>query len=690
MRHLNIFLLFIAFSTSWVFSQNVEFKGSNFKDNKDEFKAAVDAIKEGDEFFELANQDLFKNIDARVNFKKALAKFEVAQKLNPDNAENNLKIGVCLYNTSNPDRAFPYFEKAYKLDKECHPFMDYYYGAMMQLKGEFAKASQHFKAFEVNYKKADDYATFVRQRIKENGRAPGIVQSPIRCWVDNVEEVNTEFNEIAPSISTDGAEIIFSSNRPNGHSKDEVGDYDYDIYTTSFVDGKWQSPKSAKGAVNTNADDVSNNLYFDGTRMLFHRDEGGKFDVYESELIGVNWTNPTKLHGNISSKNYDEKYGAYGSDDVKLFFARNTEGGNGYNILFSGLKDAVRGTYGVAAPASPYFNSKFDDGPIYQAINGEVMYICSKGQGSIGGYDIFKSVYESGKWTKPVNMGYPINTPYDDYFFAITANNKYAYIASNREGGKGGFDIYKVTFWGPEKEFAIETEDYLLASIAYPISDNQIESSVKVNKVSMTVFKGITIDHLTRKPVQAELEIVDNKTGSVIKTFKSNSATGKFLLSLEAGKNYGIAVKADGYLFHSENFDIPDGSAYNLVNKTIELKNIKVGSIIALRNIFFDTGKSTLRPESNAELDRLVKLMKDVSNLKIEIGGHTDNQGSATMNQKLSEERAIAVMNYLKSKGIAASRMTAVGYGLNKPIASNSTADGRQQNRRTEMKITGN
>ncbi len=677
----------MSFST---FAQNVEFKAGNFKDNKDEFKAAVAAIKEGDEVFELANQDLFKNVDARVNFKKALAKFEIAQKLNPNNAENNLKIGVCLYNSTNPHKSFPYIEKAYELDKACHDFMDYYYGAMMQLKGEYATASKHFKAFQVNYKRADDYASFVQQRIKENGRAPGIQKEAVRCWVDNVKEINSKYDDIAPSITTDGAEIIFSSNRPNGHDPDEVGDYDYDIYTTSLNDGTWGKPVKAKGAVNSNSDDVSNNLYFDGTKMLLHREVDGQTDLFESNLTGANWSNPTKLHGNISSKKYDEKYGAYGSDDVKLFFSRNTQTGAGYNIIFSGLRDAVRMDYGVAAPASNNFNSKFDDGPVYQAINGEVMYICSKGQGSMGGYDIFKSVYETGKWTDPVNMGYPINTPYDDFFFAITANNKFAYIASNREGGEGGFDIYKVTFWGPEKEFAIETEDYLLASIANPISDNQIEGSVDVNKVSMTVFKGKTIDHLTRKSVEAELEIVDNKTGNIIKTFKSNSATGKFLISLEAGKNYGIAVKADGYLFHSENFDIPDGSAYNLVNKTIELKNIKVGSIIALRNIFFDTGKSTLRPESNAELDRLVKLMKDVSNLKIEIGGHTDNQGSAKMNQKLSEDRAKAVMNYLVGKGIAGSRMTYKGYGMDKPVASNSTSDGRQQNRRTEMKITGN
>ena len=150
------------------------------------------------------------------------------------------------------------------------------------------------------------------------------------------------------------------------------------------------------------------------------------------------------------------------------------------------------------------------------------------------------------------------------------------------------------------------------------------------------------------------------------------------------------AVKAKGYLFHSENFDIPDNSGDNLVNKVIELKNIAIGSKIALRNVFFDTGKSTLRAESNGELDRILKLLKDVPTLKIEISGHTDNTGSASINQSLSQQRAEAVVTYLKAKGIAAARLTAKGYGSSKPVTSNGNEEGRQQNRRTEFEIKGN
>jgi outer membrane protein OmpA-like peptidoglycan-associated protein len=322
--------------------------------------------------------------------------------------------------------------------------------------------------------------------------------------------------------------------------------------------------------------------------------------------------------------------------------------------------------------------------------NGRVMYFCSEGHNSMGGMDIFMSRKKQGQWSEPVNLGYPINSPYDDMFFGVTASGKYAYIASNREGGKGGYDIYRVTFWGPEKKPLVDTEDYLIASMAFPVQNPQLASNAAVERVSLTVFKGKTIDAITKKPVEATIDIIDNSNGSVINTFTTNSATGKFLLSLNAGKNYGIAVKAQGYLFHSENFDIPNESEYNLVDKEIELKNIAVGSKIALRNIFFATGSATLKSESNTELDRLVKLMKDVPSLKVEISGHTDNVGSPSMNEKLSQDRATSVVTYLIGKGIDKGRLTAKGYGETRPVGSNNSAEGRQENRRVEFEILAN
>lgn len=686
----NILIVFASFFALSVQAQNVDFKAANFKDDKDGLKAATDAIKTGDEFFTLANEAIFQVKSPGLNYELARKEYDKAQKFNPNNGLLNFKIGVCYINSTYAEKGIPYLLKAKELDPECDPFMDFYYGYALQLDGKFDDAIKAYEAFEANYKKADNFNKFVSKRKKECTTARGAVQNPIRAWVDNVPELNTGNNDYAPSISTDGAEIIFTSDRPNSHTPNEVGGYDKDIYSSTLSDGKWSAPKGLKGGVNTPQDDVSNNLSYDGTRMLLHREEDGQTDIYESTLNGLNWSDPVKMSFHISSPKANEAYAAYSDDGWSIYFNRDNDSRtSGFEVMYSSMQSKIQKNY-MAAQMISNVNSGFNEGPVYITIDGETMYIASEGNGSLGGYDIFVSKKSQGSWSKPENLGYPINTPYDDFFFAATANGKYAYIASNREGGKGGFDIYKVTFWGPEKNPVFSTEDYLLASIANPVKDNVIEGSVEVKKKSFTVFKGKTIDHMTKKPVEAQIEITDNATGKVIETFTTNSATGKFIITLASGKNYGIAVKAEGYLFHSENFDIPMGSADNMVDKTIELKNIAVGSKIALRNIFFDTGKSTLRPESNAELDRLVKLMKDVPSLKIEISGHTDNTGSATINESLSQDRAQAVVNYLKSKGISADRMTAMGYGSKMPVASNDTSDGRQQNRRTEFEIKAN
>ncbi len=689
MKNILSIVFICLFSLSGI-SQSIEFKASNFKSDKDGLKKATDAIAKGDEYFKKANEALFLVQPLGLNYELALQNFLIAQKFNPNNAELNYKIAVCNANGTNPEECIAYIKKAKTLDPACDPFVPYYNGYALQLEGDFPAALKEYESFENSYKKADNFAKFVSQRKKECQVARDLVGEPIRGWVDVIPELNTIYDDFAPSISTDGSELIMSSNRPNGHATNEVGGFDADIYTSTLNKGTWSKPKPIRGNVNTDQNDIANNLSYDGTKMLLHREVNGQLDIFESELKGIDWSTPKVMPMAISSERSNDSYASYYPDGWNIFFARdNANRTSGTEIMYSAMQSKILKDY-MAGQMISTVNSKFNEGPIYCHIDGETMYLASNGNNTMGGYDIFVSKKEQGQWSKPVNMGYPINTPYDDFFFASTANGKFAYIASNRSGGQGGYDIYRVTFWGPEKKPIVEVEDYLLASIIMPMKDAQVEEAVAVNKKSFTVFKGTTIDAMTKKAVEAEIEITDNSTGKVIETFTTNSATGKFIITLASGKNYGIAVKAKNYLFHSENFDIPNGAADNLVNKTIELKNVAVGVKITLRNIFFDTGKSTLRAESNAELDRLVKLMQDVPTLKIEIGGHTDNTGSASINAKLSQDRADAVVNYLKSKGISATRMNAKGYGDTMPIASNSTPDGRQSNRRTEFEVKGN
>ncbi|MBD3637402.1 MAG: OmpA family protein [Crocinitomicaceae bacterium] len=682
----------IAFGFAAFGQEDVEFKSGNFKDDKDGFKKAKDAFDKGTEYWEMGNEDVFMVRDPDLDYWKALEQFQIAYDFNPNSAELNFKMGVCYAHSTYKEKCVSFFEEAYKRNPEVHPFINYYMGLAKQLSYKFDDALEFYQKFETDYRKADDFGKFVKQRKKECVEGKKIYNDPIRAWVDHVPEVSTKYNDYAPSITMDGEEMVLTSDRPNSHEPNEVGQYDDDIYTTTLVNGKWQTPKPIRGKINTPKDDISNNLHYTGTKMLLNKiTQDGDFDIYETFLRGDTWSEPVSFSRQINLKSNDI-YASYNFNNKLIYYSKDKKGGsNGYEIMVSGVMNYKNREYGLPNREMAV-SSTFNDGPVYLHPDGKTMYFASEGHNSMGGYDIFISKKEkSGYWGKPINMGYPINTPYDDFFFAATANGKFAYIASNREGGKGGYDIYKVTFWGPEKSPALATQDYLLASIARPLQDPELAGEVKVTtSANLTVFKGKTIDALTKKPVEAVIEITDNNTGKVTEEFTTNSATGKFLLSLNSGGNYGIAVKADGYLFHSENFDIPAGSAYNMVNKVIELKNIKIGSKIALRNVFFDTGKSTLRPESSSELDRLVKLLKDVPSLKIELSGHTDNTGSAQGNITLSQNRAEAVMNYLVNKGISKSRLTAKGYGSSKPVATNDTAEGRQLNRRTEFEITGN
>ena len=273
-------------------------------------------------------------------------------------------------------------------------------------------------------------------------------------------------------------------------------------------------------------------------------------------------------------------------------------------------------------------------------------------------------------------------------FFVTSASGRHGYYSSDRPGGLGAKDIYRITFLGPEKQPLLSEEDQLLASRLAPIKQTVLAPAVAVATAQVTILKGTVTDATTRLPLDAAIDLIDNTSGQTIANFRSNATSGRYLVSLPSGTNYGIVVRQDGYLFHSENFDLPAGAAFAEVVKDIPLKKLEVGTTIVLRNIFFDTGKATLRPESTAELERLQKLLTETPALKLEMAGHTDDVGEAVLNQDLSQRRAQAVVAYLTQHGIAAARLTAMGYGENKPEVPNTSKGNRQLNRRTEFKVT--
>jgi len=219
--------------------------------------------------------------------------------------------------------------------------------------------------------------------------------------------------------------------------------------------------------------------------------------------------------------------------------------------------------------------------------------------------------------------------------------------------------------------------------------ERNIELELKEPNKNLTTLKGFIIDANTNKPIDATFEIIDNEKNEVVATFKNDPNTGEYIIELPAGKNYGIVVKSDSYLFHSENLniDFSNRNEKNEIKLDIPMKKAEIGAKIVLNNIFFDFGKTTLRSESVAELNNVIKLFNDMPTINVEISGHTDNIGSKETNLRISNDRAKTVVDFLIANGIEKNRLTYKGYGFDQPTDSNDTEEGRQKNRRTEFKI---
>lgn len=676
---LPIFL--VLFCTTWVLAQNVPFEKSYFKDKKDEYKAAKEALDNGDKEYVHGFRDA------------ALGFYMTANAFNPNNADLNLKIGRCLLTSHEKERkgAIAYFQKAYKLDPNVDKKIHLYMGQAYHLNENWDAAIEEFQKEKqlITGAAHPHEIKMLDKKIQECQNGKELQKNPIRVFVDNLGAgVNTEYVEHTPVITADESEVFFTARRPDtygGQVSPEDGVYREDIYVCTRENGKWLKNKNIGAPVNSDNHDATVGLSPDGKTMYIYRGNN-QGDLYECDYLDGVWSKPEALNKNINTSGH-ESSASLSFDGKTLYFTSDREdlSMGGMDIFMS--KRDEKGKWGKPMNMGPIINTEYDEETVFAHPDGKTLYFSSNGHKTLGGYDVFKSVYENGHWGEPQNLGYPVNSPSDEIAFVINANGKRAYYSSTQDGGFGERDIYVVTMLGPEKPMILNTEDILVSNVKKPESEVVIEPKIPVSTNQLTLFKGRILDSLTKKPIGANILMIDNELNQEIGAYISDKLSGKFLVTLPSGKNYNVTVKADGYLFQSVNFDIPPGGDYQVIEKDILLNKVSVGMVIVLNNIFFDNDKYSLRKESEAELENLFKLLTDNPTLRIEISGHTDNRGSASHNQELSENRAHAVVNYLIKKGIAISRLEFKGYGLTKPIASNLTESGRQLNRRTEFKV---
>ena len=475
-------------------------------------------------------------------------------------------------------------------------------------------------------------------------------------------QVNSQWADFAPVISADGSIMMFTSTRPLTDKEVKSGKPSLErIYVCYFnaEQKKWTPATVMSESVNaTGRNNSAIALSNDAQRMLLYRDDKtGNGDIYESVLTGSKWSEAVRLPEPVNSS-FHESSACYAPDGNTIYFVSNRKGGVGGRDIWQSKRNAD-GTWSQAISISDVINTKDDEEGVFLHPDGVTLYFSSKSHASIGGYDVFYSFKSDGKWSTPVNMGSGINSKEYDVFFVMEANGQRGYYASAKGGGLGNEDIYLL-------EFVREKEN---------------------KGPRLTLLKGVVFDAKSKFPLEADIEITDNVTGEKITTLKSNAESGRDLVSLSAGHNYGINVSAKDYLFYSVNVSMPDTADYNEVTKDIPLDKMEVGSLVTLNNIFYDFDKATLRNESKTELDKLYKLLMQNPGMQVEIRSHTDNRGSDEYNLRLSQSRAQSVIDYLIQKGISSQLLIAKGYGKTQPVADNDTDNGRQLNRRTEFKI---
>lgn len=486
--------------------------------------------------------------------------------------------------------------------------------------------------------------------------------------------INTKYAEYAPVINADGTTLFYTSKIPIEvtKKKSKLKESIF-IATLNETTKKWGAPKLAQSPLNkdltfTSAVGVSN----DGQQLFIYQDdETGNGDIYISKLKGNTWSELQKLPPPINTKDLETTV-SLSPDGNTMYIASNRPGGYGGLDLWYSVKNKD-GTWQKPVNLGPKINTSGNEEGVFIHPDGKTLYFHSNGLDGFGGYDIFYSTYENGKWSKPVNMGANINEKGNDVYFTIDAAKKTGYFASNRKNGKGETDIYKVEF-------------------------NYLEK--KNNAPSLTLFKGKVLDKQTNKPLEAQIELLDLNKNEAISTLNSNASTGNFMVSLPAGKNYAINVNKNGYLFYSESFLLDTTANYNEVEKIIYLDKLVSGAKVKLNNIFYDYAKATLRTESKTELDKVYELMQQNPNLIIEFAAHTDSRSSDEFNLALSQKRAQSCVDYLINKGIDNKRLIAKGYGetqlvipdeqINKMSTEAEKEAAHQQNRRTEIKIIKN
>ena len=614
-------------------------------------------LKTGNKFFE------------QENYRAAIPYYEKVLAKDPNNAKALFNAGIS-YMSFDKEKASDYIYKAQKLKPKVSKDVDYWLGRVDHLNYNFDEAIAHYAAYNATLKKNDQRKEELSQLIAHSKNAKVQFNSPKDIFVKNLgPTINTQYSEHSPVISSDDKLLIFTSRGENvtgasGSVSDKKnksvaadGEYYEDVFEATRIDDEnWQKPRSLSGVLNGKGHDASVQLFDNDTKLLMYRNDNNG-DLFVTDKTGGDWTAPKPLDGNINSKAF-ESDAFITPDGLTLYFSTGKFSEDGTLDLYTATRTAIGSDWGTARSLGANINTKYDDDSPYLSKDGKTLYFSSRGHNTMGGYDIFKSEYDEAgrKWGPAQNMGYPVNTPDDDSYYRLSPDGSYAYLSSYRIGGYGEKDIYTINY----------------------IKNANIIGKVFSKRDSTTVIPGV---ELVFSGAQAD------KTALSFRDI--TKPDGAYQVAVLSGRTYQVAVSKDGKNIETQEFPVPvstNDSTTITKNFYIDYIDTSKTGMMAFKNIYFDTDKYKLRPESITELNNISQVLTANTGMNISIEGHCDSRNTDEYNMVLGQNRADAAKNYLVKQGIADARLTTVSYGERRPAAPNDSPENMQLNRRDEFK----
>jgi hypothetical protein len=596
-----------------------------------------------------------------INYGVAEQYFNEALDIDDGFYEVYMMKGELLLKQKRYNEAANNFQTAVRIDSGFYMPVFFNLATAEMMSGDYINALTHYNIY------LEQKNTFPRNRelaiknIKNCEFAIEAMKHPVPFNPESVGKgINTTDDEYWPTITVDGQTLMFTrqARSMNNTGRNNMPQEDFFI---SYLSGRtWREALNAGSPLNTFQNEGAQSISSDGSYMYFtacDRSGGlGSCDIFFSAFRDGKWSIPINLKSPVNTT-YWESQPSINATGKMLFFSSNRPGGVGGKDLWYSLYKS-NGKWSTPKNLGTVINTPGDEMSPYIHFDGRTLYFSSDGRPGMGGLDIYFSRFlDDSTWTEPVNLGYPINTFNDEMGLTIESTGEKAYFSSIRDA-QNGKDIFSF----------------------------RLHESLQPDPVAY--LKGRVLDKETGMMLAAEYELVNLSTGkTIIKNMTAEN--GNFLVCLPSGYNYGLNVSKQGYLFYSENFMFEgQHTVMKPYLKNIVLSRLRVGEKMLLTNVFYEVDSWQLKLESMAELNKLSTLLKDNGEIKVEIGGYTDSTGSDEHNLLLSEKRALSVVNFLVSSGVAADRLQYKGYGNTSPVADNITNEGRALNRRTEVKIT--